>query len=63
MTETTAHPDVGTLLADIFQSHDVADLTLPLDETLPCTWPGHMPYRATVWTWFADRPGRSHQRR
>jgi hypothetical protein len=31
-------------------------LTLPLGETLPCTWPGHMPYRATVWTWFDHRP-------
>ena len=48
--------DVGALLAGVFQRCQVADLTLPLDETLPATWPGHMPYRATVWTWFADRP-------
>jgi isatin hydrolase len=51
-----AVPDVGTTLAGLFQRHRVVDLTLPLDETLPCTWPGHMPYRATVWSWFADRP-------
>jgi kynurenine formamidase len=50
-----AQQDVGALLTDVFRRHQVADLTLPLDETLPCTWPGHMPYRATVWTWFADR--------
>ena len=56
MTESDAVPDVGTVLAGLFRHHQVADLTLPLDETLPCTWPGHMPYRATVWTWFADRP-------
>jgi isatin hydrolase len=56
MTTADAVPDVGTVLAGLFQRHQVADLTLPLDETLPCTWPGHMPFRATVWTWFADRP-------
>lgn len=47
--------DVGRLLGDLFARHRVVDLTLPLDETLPCTWPGHMPFRATVWSWFADR--------
>jgi len=57
VTESSVQPDVGTQLAGIFRGHHVADLTLALDETLPCTWPGHMPYRATVWTWFADRPG------
>ncbi|MBO0775917.1 MAG: cyclase family protein [Actinobacteria bacterium] len=51
-----ADRDVGRLLADIFASHQVADLTLPLAEDLPCTWPGHMPFRATVWTWFGPRP-------
>jgi isatin hydrolase len=56
LTEPDAVADVGATLAGIFQRHPVADLTLPLDETLPSTWPGHMPYRATVWNWFADRP-------
>lgn len=56
MGEPDAGSDVGALLAGLFQRHPVADLTLLLDETLPGTWPGHMPYRATVWTWFADRP-------
>jgi kynurenine formamidase len=48
--------DVGHLLASLFASHQVVDLTLPLAEELPCTWPGHMPFRATVWTWFDHRP-------
>jgi isatin hydrolase len=55
MTESSAQPDVGALLADVFRRHRVADLTLLLDETMPSTWPGHMPYRATVWSWFAER--------
>lgn len=49
--------DVGQVLADVLRRHPVVDLTLPLAEQLPSTWPGHMPFRATVWTWFADRPG------
>jgi kynurenine formamidase len=47
--------DFADALARTFADHEVVDLTLPLAEELPCTWPGHMPYRATVWTWFADR--------
>ncbi|HEU5267937.1 MAG TPA: cyclase family protein [Jatrophihabitans sp.] len=47
---------VGARLAEIFTPAQVIDLTVPLDETLPCTWPGHMPFRATVSTWFTDRP-------
>jgi isatin hydrolase len=53
---TDVDPDVGAVLATIFGRHPVVDLTLPLDETLPGTWPGHMPYRATVSAWFDDRP-------
>lgn len=53
---STANADVAAALTAIFATHEVVDLSLPLDETLPCTWPGHMPYRATVWTWFAHRP-------
>jgi hypothetical protein len=44
------------LLAGLLASHPVADLALPLADTLPSTWPGHMPFRATVWSWFAARP-------
>jgi hypothetical protein len=38
-------PDVGRLLADLLAGHRVVDLTVPLADTLPCTWPGHMPFR------------------
>lgn len=48
--------ELASTLTQLFTSNQVVDLSLPLDETLPCTWPGHMPYRATVWTWFEDRP-------
>lgn len=48
--------DLARVLTDLFTTNQVLDLSLPLDETLPCTWPGHMPYRATVWTWFGERP-------
>ena len=41
--------DAGVLLAGIMRRHQVVDLTLPLDETLPCTWPV-TPYRAAVWS-------------
>lgn len=53
---TTTPSDLASQLTEIFTTNRVVDLTLPLDETLPCAWPLHMPYRATVWTWFADRP-------
>jgi isatin hydrolase len=52
----TEQEDVGRLLASIFVSGRVVDLSVPLAEDLPCTWPGHMPFRATVWSWFEDRP-------
>jgi kynurenine formamidase len=48
---------MGRELTDLLAGHEVIDLTLPLAEHLPGTWPGPMPFRATVWTWFADRPG------
>jgi kynurenine formamidase len=53
---TAPGDDVGHQLSVILAGHQVVDLTLPLAEEL-CTWPGHMPFRATTWTWFADRPG------
>ncbi len=54
----TAAPraDVASQLSAILADHQVVDPTLPLAEELPGTWPEHMPFRATVWTWFADRP-------
>jgi kynurenine formamidase len=35
----------------------VVDLSLPLGEDLPCSWPGAVPYRHTVYEWFEDREG------
>lgn len=54
--EPKANQDVAAALAAIFTTDRVVDLTLPVAEELPCTWPGHMPFRATVWRWFAHRP-------
>jgi isatin hydrolase len=34
---------------------ELVDLTLPLDEDLPCTWPGHMPFQHKVFNWFETR--------
>jgi kynurenine formamidase len=33
------------------------DLSLPLAEDLPCSWPGNVPYRHTVFNWFVDADG------
>lgn len=51
--------DVGVSqqLAELINERAVVDLSLPLSEELPCTWPGHMPFRATTWSWFTDRDG------
>jgi kynurenine formamidase len=47
--------DTANLLTEVFTHQTVIDLSLPLAENLPCTWPGHVPYRATVWSYFTDR--------
>lgn len=52
----SASADVAGTLAELFAEGRVLDLSLPLAEPLPCTWPGHMPFRTTVWSWFEDRP-------
>ncbi|OIQ09874.1 kynurenine formamidase [Moorella thermoacetica] len=36
----------------MFDNYRVIDLTLTLDESLPCTWPGHMPFQKKNWTWY-----------
>ncbi|MDR1823954.1 MAG: cyclase family protein [Bifidobacteriaceae bacterium] len=35
----------------------VADLSLTIAESLPCSWPGHMPYQHRIHNWFVDQPG------
>jgi kynurenine formamidase len=33
------------------------DLSLPLAENLPCSWPGNVPYRHTTFNWFEEADG------
>lgn len=33
----------------------LVDLSLTLDEALPCWWPTHIPFQQKTYTWFADR--------
>ena len=54
MTATSAFP---AALADAFREDRIIDLTLPLAEDLPCTWPGHMLYQHKTFTWFEQQRG------
>ena len=40
-SETTTRPVGASTVGIVGQRVDVVDLTLPLDERLPCAWPGH----------------------
>jgi kynurenine formamidase len=33
----------------------LVDLSLPLAEDLPCSWPDNVPYRHTLFNWFEER--------
>ncbi len=33
-------------------SSRMIDLSQPLAEDLPTTWPGHMPYQHKLWNWY-----------
>ena len=55
-SQSISSADGLQFLARALRDDRVIDLTLPLAEALPCTWPGHMPFRATVFSWFDDRP-------
>jgi isatin hydrolase len=41
----------------VIRGSRIVDLSLPLAETLPCSWPGSVPYRHTVYDWFESREG------
>lgn len=43
-------------LAAIVDGHRLLDLSVTLDEALPCSWPTHMPFQHKTYTWFQDRP-------
>jgi kynurenine formamidase len=34
----------------------IVDLSLPLAEDLPCSWPDDIPFQHTLFNWFVDRP-------
>lgn len=39
----------------MISGYRLVDLSLELAEDLPCSWPGAVPYRHTVFDWFEDR--------
>jgi len=51
----TPGSDALAAVAAAFRQDRIVDLTLPLAEDLPCTWPGHMPYQHKTFSWFEQR--------
>lgn len=47
----------GTTVTSPTTAGTVIDLSLLLDETLPCFWSSHMPYQQKTFSFFADVPG------
>src|SRR4051812_7683821 len=43
-------------------SSRMIDLSQPLAEDLPTTWPGHMPYQHKLWNWYTPLDGFSGQK-
>jgi isatin hydrolase len=41
----------------VIPGYRIVDLSLPLAENLPCSWPGSVPYQHTVYDWFESRDG------
>jgi len=39
-------------LADALQNYRIVDLSITLDDRLPCVWPGHMPFEHKVHNWY-----------
>jgi kynurenine formamidase len=44
------------------QQRRVIDLSQPLAEDLPTTWPGHMPYQHRLYNWYAPLEGFAGQK-
>jgi kynurenine formamidase len=38
----------------MFPGHHVIDLSLPLGEDLPCSWPNNIPYQHKLFNWFTN---------
>jgi kynurenine formamidase len=36
----------------MFDNCQLIDLTLTIDEQLPCTWPPHIPFQKKIWNWY-----------
>jgi len=49
----TKERDVATApLAEVLRGYRIVDLSLTLDDRLPCVWPGHMPFEHKVHNWY-----------
>jgi kynurenine formamidase len=46
--------EVGALAGVASGASAVVDLSVTLDERLPCAWPGHMPFAHKSWSWFEE---------
>lgn len=40
--------------SDPFKGMTIVDLSAPLDEKFPCTWPGHVPFVHRIWRDFGE---------
>lgn len=47
--------DLAKQVASLLRSGRIVDLSLTLDESLPCWWPSHVPYQQKTYSWFSDR--------
>lgn len=41
-------------MAELPWNHKLIDLSVTVSDTLPATWPGHMPFSAKVWNYYSD---------
>jgi kynurenine formamidase len=41
-------------LAEILADYRIVDLTVTLEEHVPCAWPGHQPFEHKVHNWYAE---------
>jgi len=52
---TESNSTLQSVLAG-FQNGTIVDLTVTLSESLPGSWPGHMPYQRKLFNYFRDNP-------
>jgi isatin hydrolase len=52
MTGSVADQIDGREFARTLLSHDIVDLSIALDECLPCAWPRHAGYQHSIFNWF-----------